>query len=94
MVVDSYKYDNNNILQQQESNNEDSNNISKVMTPLQSRFFTVKLEPYSYEQFYEIAVQLLTRQHKVKQEIANAIAHNVWHKMKSANIEIFSSPID
>ena len=38
-----------------------SNNIPKVMTPLQSRFFTVKLEPYSYEQFYEITVQLLTR---------------------------------
>ena len=55
------------------------------MTPLRSRFFIVKLEPYSYEQFYEITVQLLTRQHKVKQEIANAIAHAVWNKMKSAN---------
>jgi hypothetical protein len=56
------------------------------MTPLQSRFFTVKLEPYSYEQFYEITVQLLTCQHKVKQEIATAVSHTVWNKMKSANI--------
>jgi DNA polymerase III delta prime subunit len=28
-----------------------SNNISKVMLPLQSRFFVVNLEPYTYEQF-------------------------------------------
>jgi holliday junction DNA helicase RuvB len=63
-----------------------SNNVSKVMTPLQSRFFTVKLEPYSYEQFYEITVHLLTRQHKVKQEIAKATAYTVWNMMKSANI--------
>lgn len=63
-----------------------SNNVSKVMTPLQSRLFTVKLEPYSYEQFYEITVQLLTRTHKVKQEIAKATACTVWNTMKSANI--------
>ena len=54
-----------------------SNNISKVMSPLQSRFFTVKLEPYSSEQFYEITVQLLTRQHKVKQEIAKATSYSL-----------------
>jgi replication-associated recombination protein RarA len=63
-----------------------SNNISKVMTPLQSRFFTVTLEPYSYEQFYEISVHLLIRQHKVKQEIAKATACTVWNTMNSANI--------
>jgi GTPase Era involved in 16S rRNA processing len=28
-----------------------SNNISKVMLPLQSRFFVVNLESYTYEQF-------------------------------------------
>jgi hypothetical protein len=33
-----------------------SNNISKVMLPLQSRFFVVNLEPYTYEQFYQITV--------------------------------------
>jgi MoxR-like ATPase len=31
-----------------------SNNISKVMTPMQSRFLTVKLKPYSHEQFYDL----------------------------------------
>lgn len=63
-----------------------SNNINKLMLPLQSRFFVIKLEPYTYEQFYEIAVQLLTQQHKVKEEIAKATADAVWNKMKSTNI--------
>ena len=49
-----------------------SNNTEKIIAPLQSRFFVVKLEPYTYEQFYQITVQLLTQsqQHKVKEEIA------------------------
>jgi len=37
-----------------------SNNVSKVMLPLQSRFFVVNIEPYTYEQFYNIVVRLLT----------------------------------
>jgi Holliday junction DNA helicase RuvB len=61
-----------------------SNNISKVMLPLQSRFFVVKLEPYTYEQFYQITVGLLTKQHKVREEIAEAAANAIWDK--SANI--------
>jgi hypothetical protein len=39
-----------------------SNNVSKVMLPLQSRFLVVNLEPYTYEQFYQITVVLLTKQ--------------------------------
>jgi hypothetical protein len=33
-----------------------SNNIEKLHSVLQPRFFVVKLEPYTYEQFYEITV--------------------------------------
>jgi hypothetical protein len=54
------------------------------MLPLQSRFFVVNLEPYTYEQFYQITVELLTKQHKVKEEIAEATANAIWDK--SANI--------
>jgi len=61
-----------------------SNNISKMMIPLQSRFFVVKLEPYTYEQFYQITVGLLTKQHKVKEEIVKATANAIWDR--SANI--------
>jgi holliday junction DNA helicase RuvB len=63
-----------------------SNNTDKIIVPLQSRFFPIKLEPYTYEQFFEISVLLLTRQHKVKEEIAKATADIVWNKVKSGNI--------
>jgi holliday junction DNA helicase RuvB len=56
---------------------------------LKSRFFIVNLEPYTYEQFYNIVVQLLTQsqqQHKVKEDIAKATADAVWNKMKSGNV--------
>src|SRR5690349_19987951 len=43
-----------------------SNNTQKIMVPLQSRCFVVKLEPYTYDQFYQIILQLLTHQHKIK----------------------------
>jgi Holliday junction DNA helicase RuvB len=57
-----------------------SNNIEKILTPLQSRFFIVHLEPYTYEQFYEITVRLLTSdQHSVDEEIAKVTADAVWN---------------
>jgi holliday junction DNA helicase RuvB len=63
-----------------------SNNIINIVSPLKSIFFLIELEPYSYEQFCEITVSLLTNQHKVKEEIAKATAYAVWNKMKSRNI--------
>ncbi|SRR5690242_14484923 len=55
-----------------------SNNTQKI----------VCCKPYTYEQFYQITVQLLTQQHKVKEEIDKAAAEAVWNnnKMKSATI--------
>jgi Holliday junction DNA helicase RuvB len=38
-----------------------SNNIESILVPLQSRFFIVRLEPYTYEQFYGITARLLTQ---------------------------------
>jgi replication-associated recombination protein RarA len=56
-----------------------SNNIEKIIAPLQSRFFIVRLEPYTYEQFYGITVRLLTSNHyNVDEEIARATANAVW----------------
>jgi hypothetical protein len=46
-----------------------SNNTQKIMVSLQSRFFVVKLEPFTYEQFYQIHYScLLTQQHKIKED--------------------------
>jgi hypothetical protein len=36
-----------------------SNNVEKVIEPLLSRFFIVKLQRSTYEQFYEITLRLL-----------------------------------
>ena len=56
-----------------------SNNIEKIIIPLQSRFFIVNMHAYTYEQFYEITMQLLTsNQYNVDEEIAKAIAEAVW----------------
>jgi MoxR-like ATPase len=57
-----------------------SNNIEKILPPLQSRFFIVRLEPYTYEQFFDITVRFLTsNQHNVDEEIAKAAADEVWN---------------
>jgi dihydroneopterin aldolase len=57
-----------------------SNNIEKIIPPLQSRFFIVKLQAYTYEQFYEITIRLLTSNHyNVDEEIAKATADAVWN---------------
>jgi hypothetical protein len=53
---------------------------TSVFVTLESRFFIVELEPYTYEQFYEIAVQLLTHGYGAKEEIAEVIADEAWHK--------------
>ena len=53
-----------------------SNNVRDIITPLQTRFFVVELVPYTYEQFYQISVHLLTEKHKVSTDIAN-IAKNL-----------------
>jgi DNA polymerase III delta prime subunit len=65
-----------------------SNNIEKIIPPLQSRFFIVRLEPYTYEQFYDITVRLLTTSghHSVDEEIAKATADAVWNMTDSKSI--------
>jgi hypothetical protein len=47
-----------------------SNDIKKMSAPLQSRFFIVELEPYTYEEFCGITEELLSH-HKVEGRMAN-----------------------
>ena len=55
-----------------------SNNVGDIIPPLQSRFFVVELVPYTYQQFYQISVHLLTEEHKISQDIAKNISDRVW----------------
>jgi holliday junction DNA helicase RuvB len=54
-----------------------SNDVGKVIPSLRSRFFIIKLEPYTHEQFSDITVRLLTtsNEHNVDEEIAKAPAY-------------------
>jgi MoxR-like ATPase len=65
-----------------------SNNIERVISPLQSRFFIVKLELYTYEQFFDITVRLLTTsdKHSVDEEIAKVTVYAVWNMTESKSI--------
>jgi Holliday junction DNA helicase RuvB len=61
-----------------------SNNVEKVIEPLQSRFFIVKLQAYTYEQFYEITIRLLTSDlYNVDEEIAKTAAEAVWNTSRN-----------
>jgi hypothetical protein len=49
-----------------------------------SRFFIVKLQAYTYEQFYEVTVRLLTSdQYNVDEEMAEATTERVWRTSRN-----------
>ena len=62
-----------------------SNNSNNLISALRSRFFTIKLAPYSYQQFCEVTQRLLVL-NGIDTEIAKATADAVWYKMGSGNI--------
>jgi Holliday junction DNA helicase RuvB len=80
-IVSETKYKKTRRIEMKTSVFATSNNIEKIIPPLQSRFFIVKLGSYTYEQFFDITVRLLTtsNQHNVDEEIAKATADAVWN---------------
>jgi holliday junction DNA helicase RuvB len=40
-----------------------SNNIERIIPPLQSRFFIIRINAYAYEEFCQITIRLLTSDH-------------------------------
>lgn len=78
-IVSETKYGKTRSAQMKTSVFATSNNIKKLSSPLQARFFIVELEPYTYEQFCEIIKELLSR-HKVDGGVASVICNTVWNK--------------
>jgi holliday junction DNA helicase RuvB len=76
-IISETKYGKTRVAQIKISVFATSNNIKNLSAPLQSRFFIVELESYTYEQFFEITRQLLSHQ-KIEREVANLIARAVW----------------
>jgi holliday junction DNA helicase RuvB len=78
-IVSETKYNKTRSMRMNTSVFATSNNVEKIIEPLQSRSFIVKLQAYTYEQFYEITTRLLTsNQYNVDEEIARAAAEAVW----------------
>jgi MoxR-like ATPase len=83
-IVSETKYNKTRKMELKTSVFATSNNIEKIIIPLQSRFFIVNMQAYTYEQFYEITLQLLTsNQYNVNEEIAKAIAEAVWNTSRN-----------
>jgi hypothetical protein len=77
-IVSETKHRKNRSAQMKVSVFATSNNIKKISAPLQSRFFIVKIEPYTYEQFIETTRELLA--HRKEEGLASIIAEAVWKK--------------
>ena len=78
-IVSETKYNKTRKMELKTSIFATSNNTEKIIIPLLSRFFIVNMHAYTYEQFYEITLQLLTsNQYNVDEEIAKATADAVW----------------
>ena len=53
-IVSEIKYNRTRMMKINTSVFATSNKVEKIIEPLKSRFFVVKLQAYTYEQFYRI----------------------------------------
>jgi Holliday junction DNA helicase RuvB len=83
-IVSETKYNKTRKMELKSSVFATSNNVERIIEPLQSRFFIVKLQAYTYEQFYEITIRLLTSDlYNVDEEIAKTAAEAVWNTSRN-----------
>jgi Holliday junction DNA helicase RuvB len=62
-----------------------SNQTNYMLTPLLSRFMVLHFKQYKYENFLDISIHMLA-QEGITKDVANEVAAQVWHKMKSKDI--------
>ena len=83
-IVSETKYNKTRKMELKTSVFATSNSVEKIIGPLLSRFFIVKLRAYTYEQFYEITIRLLTSDlYNVDEEIAKTAAEAVWNTSRN-----------
>jgi Holliday junction resolvasome RuvABC ATP-dependent DNA helicase subunit len=63
-----------------------SNSKEKLPKPLQSRIQPLIIHEYSYQEFEEISIRLLTQRYKLSKTAAIKIASGVWIKLNSKDI--------
>jgi Holliday junction DNA helicase RuvB len=61
------------------------NDLSKIIHPIRSRFLSLVLKGYSYEEFHKIVTQLLSKKN-LNQKIIDEVVYAVWYNIKSKNI--------
>ena len=61
------------------------NDLSKILHPIRSRFLSLILKEYPYEEFHKIVTQLLSKKN-LNQKIIDEVVHAVWYTIKSKNI--------
>lgn len=61
------------------------NDITKIIYPIRSRFLSLTLNAYSYEEFHKIVSQLLCKKN-LNQKIIDEVVYAVWYNIKSKNI--------
>jgi Holliday junction resolvasome RuvABC ATP-dependent DNA helicase subunit len=63
-----------------------SNDNSKIIDPLLSRFYILEIPPYTPDQFHHITTILLTEKYGKNQEVAEEISTKVWKYLDPATI--------
>jgi holliday junction DNA helicase RuvB len=61
------------------------NDLSKIIHPIRSRFLSLILKAYSFEEFHKIVTQLLSKKN-LNQKIIDEVVYAVWYNIKSKNI--------
>ena len=61
------------------------NDLTKIIHPIRSRFLSLILKAYSYEEFHKIVTQLLSKKN-FNQDIIDEVVYAVWYNIKSKNI--------
>jgi Holliday junction DNA helicase RuvB len=80
-IVSETKYGKTRSAQMKTSIFGTSNDTKNLSTPLLSRFLTVGLEPYTYNQFCKITNELLSH-HRAYGGVASVIADAIWNKSR------------
>lgn len=62
-----------------------TNEINHMLTPLLSRFLVLHFKQYKFENFLDISIHMLG-QEGIAKDIANEVATQVWHNMRSKDI--------
>ena len=61
------------------------NDLNKIIHPIRSRFLSLILKGYSYDEFHQIVTNLLSKKN-LNQKIIDEIVYAVWYNIKSKNI--------